>query len=149
MSIRAYTKNDLSVILDIYGRSKLDELKFENKVFTLLPLEQDEVRLSGLMESNIYVYQEQDHVAAYGAIFGNEIRALFVHPDTRGKGVGKKLLGFLLSLIKGEPYLYVVGSNQPAKYLYQLYGFSVTETFETTYNKTGVIAQKMVRSVLT
>ncbi len=38
MRIRGYTEVDLAAILDIYGRSKLDELKFEDKTFTLLPL---------------------------------------------------------------------------------------------------------------
>ena len=143
MSIRAYKQNDLAAIFDIYNRSKIDELKFEDKVFTLLPLEEDDVRLNGLMESEIYVHQEQGEILGFGAICGNEIRALFVPPEHRGKGVGKKLLEFLLSNIQGQPCLYVASTNQPAKYLYQRCGFSVTDTFETTYNQVSVIAQKM------
>lgn len=149
MSIRAYIQDaDLHAIFDIYDRSKLDELNFEDQIFTLLPLKDDEARLSGLMESDIYVYQDHNCISGYGAVCGNEIRALFVHPKFRGKGVGKKVLEFLLSLIQGQPCLFVASSNQPAKNLYQLYGFSVTETFETTYNHKPVIAQKMVRAVL-
>lgn len=144
MSIRTYTQDDLAAIFDIYSRSKLDELKFEDKVFTLLPLEEDDVRLNGLMESDIYVHQEQGKTLGFGANCGNEIRALFVPPEHRGKGIGKELLEFLLSNIQGQPYLYVASTNQPAKYLYNRYGFSVTETFETTYNQVPVIAQKMV-----
>lgn len=143
MNIRAYTQNDLVTIFYIYDRSKLDELKFEDKVFSLLPLQEDEVRLSGLMESEIYVYQESGQILGFGAICGNEIRALFVHPEHRGKGIGKSLFEFLLSNIQGQPCLYVASTNQPAKYLYQQYGFSVTDTFETTYNQVSVIAQKM------
>ncbi|MBQ4880296.1 GNAT family N-acetyltransferase [Pseudoalteromonas luteoviolacea] len=145
MNIRAYTQNDLASIFDIYRRSKLDELKFEEKVFTLLPLEEDKERLRGLMESQIYVYQEQGQILGFGANCGHEIRALFVAPKHRGKGVGKALFEFLLSNIHGQPCLYVASTNQPAKYLYHEYGFSVTETFETTYNQVSVIAQKMVR----
>ena len=145
MNIRVYTQNDLAAISDIYNRSKLDELKFEDKVFTLLPLEEDDVRLNGLMESEIYVHQEQGQILGFGAVCGNEIRALFVLPECRGQGVGKKLLEFLLSNIQGQPCLYVVSTNQPAKYLYKRYGFNVTDTFETTYNQIAVIAQKMVR----
>lgn len=95
------------------------------------------------MESEIFVYQEQDCVVAYGAYLGNEIRALFVHPDFRNKGIGNKLLIFLLSQIEGMACLYVAASNQPAKDLYQRYGFSVVDSFVTTYNKAPVIAEKM------
>jgi putative acetyltransferase len=144
MNIRPYTQNDLAAIFDIYSHSKLDELKFEDREFTLLPLEMDDVRLSGLMESEIYVYQEQGAIFGFGAVCVNEIRALFVLPEHRGKGVGKKLLEFLLSHIKDQACLYVASTNQPAKYLYQRYGFSVADTFETTYNQVPVMAQKMV-----
>ncbi|MBX2857845.1 MAG: hypothetical protein KTR17_04210, partial [Cellvibrionaceae bacterium] len=58
-------------------------------------------------------------------------------------------LEFLLAYIKGAhiqglPCLYVASSNRPAKSLYKRYGFTVTETFETTYNQKPVIAEKMV-----
>lgn len=145
MNIRAYTQNDLAAIFDIYSRSKLDELKFEDKEFTLLPLEKDDVRLSGLMESEIYVYQEKGAIVGFGAVYVNEIRALFVLPEDRGKGVGKKLLECLLSHIKDQAFLYVASTNQPAKYLYQRYGFSVVDTFETTYGQVPVVVQKMAR----
>lgn len=56
MSIRAYTQTDLPEIFDIYNRSKLDELKFEETLFTLLPLEKDAIRLSGLLEAKMYLY---------------------------------------------------------------------------------------------
>jgi putative acetyltransferase len=137
-------QEDLSAIFEIYDQSKLDELKYETSTFSLLPLEKDEIRLSKLMEADIYVYQEQERICAYGAVCGNEIRALFVHPEFRGKEIGKKLLEFMLSLIQGQPCLYVARSNHLAKCLYAGYGFKVTETFETIYNQQPVIAQKMV-----
>jgi hypothetical protein len=44
--------------LEIYSSSKLDELRFEKKKFDLLPLENDETRLSALKESEICVYDD-------------------------------------------------------------------------------------------
>ncbi len=144
MNIQTFKQNDLAAIVDIYDRSKLDELKSEDKPFTLLPLHKDDLRFSGLMASEIYVYQDQGRILGFGAINGNEIRALFVHPEHRAKGIGLCMLEFLLACVESEPYLYVVSTNQPAKSLYQRYGFNVVDTFESTYNQIPVIVQKMV-----
>lgn len=100
------------------------------------------------MESDIYVYQQSQTngqiMMAYGAVYQSEIRPLFVHPEHRGKGVGKALLEYLLLCIKGEVCLYVAKSNHEAKALYGTYGFKVTDEFETQYNGVAVMANKMV-----
>ena len=143
MSIREYSSSNQRAIFDIYNLSKLDEQRFEDNTFSLQPLEEDKVRLQGLMESEIYVYQEHNRIVAYGAYLEKEIRALFVHPVFRSKGIGNKLMRFLLSCINEKAYLYVAASNQPAKILYQQYGFRVTDRFLSTYNKEPVIVEKM------
>jgi len=145
MSIRSFSDDDFSTILDIYAQSKLDELRFEKMEFELLPLENDENRLTQLKESDIYVYEDEG-VIGYGALFGSEIRALFVCPSARGKGIGKSLLEFLLLKVTGTANLYVAKTNIPAKQLYKNYGFKVTDEFETNYNGIPVFANKMVRA---
>ena len=143
MRIRSFDESDFPAILDIYAKSKLDELVYERREFVLLPLEDDERRLAQLRESDVHVC-EDNGVIAYGALFASEIRALFVHPDYRGKGLGKLLLMHLLSMIEGPAVLYVAKTNAPAKNLYEKFGFKVTEEFETTYNRVPVLANKMV-----
>lgn len=143
MTIRRFTEDDYPAILDIYSKSKLDELRFEKSEFELLPLENDEKRLTQIRESDIYLYDEAG-VIAYGALFGSEIRALFVHPNHRGKGVGKSLLEFLLSKVTGSAHLYVAKTNKPAKTFYTNYGFRVVDEFQTTYNGKPVFANKML-----
>jgi len=145
MSIRPFHENDFAAILEIYAKSKLDELNYERREFVLLPLEQDHKRLAELQESDIYVCEDKG-VVGYGALFGSEIRALFVLPSCRGKGVGKLLLKHLLSCIGKSAVLYVAKSNVPAKSLYESFGFKVTEEFETKYNCVPVLANKMVRA---
>ncbi len=146
MPIRAYHTDDFTAICDIYNRSKLDELKYETFAYSLLALQSDTLRFDKLFESEIYVYQENKRIAAYGAICATEIRALFVHPDFRRNGIGKQVLAFLLGLKQGPISLFVARSNYPAKSLYAQYGFKVTQTFETHYNQQPVVAQKMVLS---
>ena len=146
MNIRPFKYSDLPAILDIYSNSKLDELINEKNKFSLLPLMEDKKRFAELMESDIYVYEE-NAVVGYCAIFGNEIRALFVHPNRRKKGLGKLLLEHLLSLINGPAVLYVAKSNCVAKEVYKKYGFKVTGEFVATYNKESVLANEMVRNM--
>ncbi len=142
--IRPANKTDFPAIKAIYNLSKLDELANEPITFTLLPLEQDKKRLSQLLESNIYVYEDGE-VLGYGALFKNEIRALFVHPNARRKSIGKQILTHLLKDTKDDVSLYVAKSNHLAKKLYQQYGFEIRKEFETTYNNVSVLANKMTR----
>ncbi|OUR63725.1 hypothetical protein A9Q74_00040 [Colwellia sp. 39_35_sub15_T18] len=142
MSIREYSNNDYSSLLDIYTNSKLDELRYEHAKFELLPLDKDETRFAQIHESNVYVYDSKN-IVAFCAYHGSEIRALFVRPEARGKGVGIKLLEFMLAHIMGSATLYVAASNYPAIRLYQKYGFDITSRFQTTYNGVAVLANKM------
>lgn len=145
-SIRQFREEDFTAVSEIYSQSKLDELRFEEQSFILLPIESDKERLAALMESDIYVFGE-DNIAGYLAIHCMEIRALFVHPDSRGKGIGKQLLEYALALVKGKAILYVAKNNTPAKALYRSYGFSVVEEFETEYNGVPILANKMARYI--
>jgi putative acetyltransferase len=144
MNIRRFKKDDYQAILDVYAASKLDELCNEKAAFELLPLEKDTKRLKRLLESDIYVCEE-DHIIGYAAHCGSEISALFVHPKGREKGIGKGLLEFVLSIIKGPAELYVAKSNTSAKELYQKYDFKIVEEFETDYNGVPVLANKMAQ----
>ena len=142
MNVRPFQSGDLKFVADIYALSKLDELRFEDEKFELLPLAQDEKRLGELLESQIYICELGD-ILGYGAVYGSEIRSLFVHPNARGRGVGGKLLEYMLSTITFPAHLYVVKSNAPAKALYERYGFAVTGEFETSYNGKPVVGNEM------
>lgn len=146
MTIRKFKESDLPAIYDIYAQSKLDELSFEEREFKLLPLEDDTKRLPQFEESEIFVY-DKDGIGGYAALYNSEIRALFVHPTSRGKGIGKLLLEFMLSKIKGKANLFVAKTNHPAKKLYEAYGFEVINEFETEYNGVPVYANEMVRAI--
>ena len=142
-NIRSATPDDLTEILNIYASSKLDELRYEEKEFNLLPLDKDPKRWDEFEESNAYVY-DVGSVLGYGAICGGEIRALYVSPSARGKGVGKALLEYFLERMSGNVILYIAVSNVPAKGLYEKYGFEVVEEFKTHYNGVSVLAAKMM-----
>ena len=146
MKIRQYSTADYSAVLAVYSSAKLDELKYEQAEFELLPLDKDEIRYTQLFESDIFVYGDKD-ILAFCALCGSEIRALFVHPKARGQGIGIKLLEFMLDKINADASLYVAASNFPAITLYQRYGFKTSFSFTTTYNETAVVANKMERQL--
>lgn len=148
MVIREYLESDFSNILAVYPTYILDELKYENTKFDLPPLDENELRCSLILGSEVYVYGDTE-IIAFCAINGSEIRALFVHPNARGKGIGAQLLEFMLSKMNGTVILHVVASNSPAITLYQKYGFKINSEFMTTYNKMNVLANKMERLAIT
>lgn len=143
MSIRSYKDSDLDAVLDIYRRSKLDELKFEVGDFELIPLNQDHRRWLKFKDSNVYVY-DRNGVVAYCALRENHIESIYVSPEERRKGIARKLLEFMLSKLKNDVSLNVAKNNLPAKSLYQEYGFEVENEFSTSYNGVAAIANKMV-----
>lgn len=143
MNIRVFQDRDYLDIVAIYNKSKMDELCLEVKAFILLPLEKDNKRLADLKESDIYVYDDGD-IRGFGALFENEIRALFVKPDSRGNRIGKSLLEYLLSQTNRPVNLFLVKTNKPAKQLYKSYGFEVVREFQTTYNGVSVCVNEMV-----
>lgn len=143
MNIRKYEKKDYKAIVNLYANAKLDEFKFENKAFTLIPLEDDKYRFKQLFESDIYVYDDKG-IKACGAIYNNEIRSLFVHNSVRGQGIGNKLLLFLLSQMDGTIELNVVKSNLPAIRLYEKYGFKFCSEYSVDYNNISVLVVKMI-----
>ncbi len=146
MIIRSYNKADFPDIATIYARSKLDELKFEDAPFTLLPLEQDKRRLKRFKSSTIFVAVDP-RIIGYGACIGNEIRALYVDPDARGCGAGTKILQYLLSYINSPARLCVAKSNTPAKNLYCKFGFTVVGEFKSSYNGKPVVVSEMAQPV--
>ena len=142
MKIRNYSNDDYSSIVSIYNVCKLDELQFEEEPFLLLPLEQDQQRLSATLESEIVVYEDEE-ILGYAAFFESELRALFVLPSDRGKGIGKALLAFVLSKVGEGVSLQVVKSNAPAVSLYLAYGFTITGESVVKYNNKSVLVCKM------
>lgn len=144
MHIRSFRKEDLPYLLNIYAKSKLDELRFEQKSFEFLPLDQDVRRWKKFEESEKYVYENSEgQILAYTAHFNSEIRHLFVLSNERGKGIGKSLLKFLLAKLDVPVNLYISKSNIPARDLYCSFGFKVIREFESDYNGQVVVVNEM------
>lgn len=74
----------------------------------------DEINLAGVVVVN--------QTGMSGYIPENILVYIATRKDTRGKGIGKKLMETVISTAKGDIALHVEANN-PAKKLYEKYGF--------------------------
>jgi len=125
--IRAYTDNDFSAIEAIYLRCKPREFANEQVEITIVPLQDDPVRLEEFQASDIYVY-EQDVVVAFATITDNHIGWLYVLPEYHRQGIGAALLSFIIQQFEGQLVtLATTRSNHAALSLYAKYRFDIIQ----------------------
>jgi ribosomal protein S18 acetylase RimI-like enzyme len=79
----------------------------------------------------------------FAALFDGQLRALFVHGDGRGRGVGQALLEAALARVPGGLSLHVAESNLNARHFYERRGFTVTGQANRQYNGTDISYVKM------
>ena len=140
--VRQFNQEDLADICRIYIDAKRDELANEGKVVDIVPLEDDAVILAAFRESEVIVC-EHGGVMGFAAMFDGQLRALFVHREARGRGVGHALLNAALARAPGGLSLHVAESNLNARQFYERSGFTVTGMENRHYNGTDISYVKM------
>ena len=128
MPIRRYQKSDFNRLADIYDASRPDEFYAEQGDFTFVPWAENNYMMTIFKGSEIYVYEEES-ILGFCGFTGEHINWFFVHPDSRGQGIGDKLMTYLLTKLKRGATLSVWKSNERAKSLYKKHGFLVYKEF--------------------
>lgn len=141
--IRPFENRDKKAVIEIYNAAKLDELENEEVEFQLVPLEHDSKRNELIFNSNIAIY-DSGQAAGFVAYFDGCINGLYVHPKSRGQGIGRLLLDSAVSALGGNAYLQVTCSNSVAVNLYSQFGFKAVSQYEAEYNGLKVAVNKMV-----
>lgn len=144
MTVRHYEQTDFPAVCRVYIDAKRDELKSELGIFDFTPLDKDAVILAAFEESDVIVY-ENERVVGFAASFDGQLRALFVHSEARGKGVGQALLSTVLASASEGVLLHVAKSNSGAIRFYEKNGFSVVEEAIRKYSGIDVVYAKMRR----
>jgi putative acetyltransferase len=147
MVVRDFTELDFPAVCRIYIDAKRDELQFESGEFEITPLDQDAVILAAFKESTVFIFEDKG-VLGFAALHDNQLRALFVRRDVRGKGVGQALLDAALSMNTAGIVLNVARSNMGARKFYLRNGFSVTGEADRTYNDKAITYIQMKSSSL-
>ncbi|MDQ1921240.1 GNAT family N-acetyltransferase [Massilia pseudoviolaceinigra] len=144
--MRDFTELDFPAVCSIYIEAKSDELQFENDDFEITPLDKDAVILAAFQESVVLIVEDRE-VLGFAAMYGNQLRAMFVRRDVRGKGAGQALLDAARSRIDREMVLNVAKSNLGAQRFYARNGFVATGEVAKLYHDTAVIYIQMTSSL--
>lgn len=123
MTVRRFSEADLQAVCRVYLDAKRDELQCERNDFEVTPMDQDSVILTAFRESEVFVF-EHGEVLGFAALYGSQLRALFVRRDARGIGIGQALLNAVLATGCKEVLLNVSKSNAAARRFYRRNGFA-------------------------
>ena len=77
-----------------------------------------------LLQTDVYVYEEQNKIQGFVGISGTYIEGLFVWPEAQSRGIGKELLDFVKAIHKSL-HLSVCQKNSRAVAFYQRENFAV------------------------
>ncbi|MCZ4245863.1 acetyltransferase [Pedobacter punctiformis] len=99
-----------------------------------------------LHQVDLYCAVDDNQIIAFMGINEDMIQMLFVHPDARSKGVGKKLIEFAIDQ-KNITKVDVNEQNEQAVGFYERMGFSVSE--RSAYDASGkpypVLSMELVK----
>jgi putative acetyltransferase len=76
------------------------------------------------------IRDEKGHILGFLGTSAEKIEMLFIHPQSQGKGLGKALLQFAVSMLKRKS-VDVNEQNIQALGFYRQFGFTVTSRSET------------------
>ena len=122
MMIRPYDDGDLEQLLDVWHRASLLAHSFLSQDF--LENERQQIIELWLPIAETTVYEAEGRVVGFLSLIGNEVGAIFVDPDRRGRGVGRALM----DVARGSrPFLElnVFEANSIGRRFYDAYGFEV------------------------
>ena len=118
--IRRHRPEDVSALLEVWERASEVGHPFLDAGF--LAAERTAIRDVYLHRSETWLYEAEGEVVGYLALIGDEIGALFVHPDRHGQGIGRALVDHALEL-RGHLEVEVFSENAVGRRFYERYGF--------------------------
>lgn len=87
--IRKFIESDLEPVMRIWYEGNLEAHDFVNKEYW--DRNYNYVK-KAVMQSDVYIYESNGHVAGFVGMDGDYLQGLFVHKDFRGQGYGTRLI---------------------------------------------------------
>lgn len=127
-AIRKYCPSDWDAIQRIHDASRQNELKLAGLESAFLPLEVAAEREGLFNYPGIFVAEEEGIVVGFVACTEDELTWLYVDPAYTRRGIGRKLTEYALQQFPGIRYIEALVGNEPARALYESFGFELTGT---------------------
>ena len=118
--IRPYKESDCDAIIDVWFAASLLATPFLSEEF--LAAERESIRSIWLQKADTWVFVEDGQVVGFLSLVGNEVGAIFVHPEAQGQGIGRALMDHAAGL-HDELFLDVFEANAVGRRFYDRYGF--------------------------
>ncbi|MGK7915973.1 MAG: GNAT family N-acetyltransferase [Prochloraceae cyanobacterium] len=97
--------------------------------------ERDNIPKVYLPNAETWVAEQDDRAIGFISLLGNEVGAIFVHPNYHGQGIGHKLMDKAREL-RGELIVEVFAANDIGRNFYHKYGFELVE--QKVHEQTGL-----------
>ena len=115
----------------------------ENKKF-LVKVSQPNSLIEKSKNLLFYVYEKEGKILGTGAFDKGEIRTMFVDPEHQKKGIGQKILDFLIKQTKSKDCTKVwLGANPEAEGFYKKKGFRKIRE-DNEFNFRTIIMEKKI-----
>ncbi len=132
MSIRKYNDTDCEAVIEIWHAASKIATPFLSDEF--LTWEREQIREVWMPSAETWVFETEGTVQGFVSLIGNEVGAIFVHPTSQGRGIGRALMDHAARL-RDYLYLDVFKENAVDRRFYDRYGFRFQR--EHTHEETG------------
>ncbi|HEX6254491.1 MAG TPA: GNAT family N-acetyltransferase [Euzebyales bacterium] len=119
--IRPYVAADLESLLDVWYQASLIAHAFLPEEF--LAAEREDIADVWMPVAETIVYEDDGQVVGFLSLVGNEVGAIFVHPEHQGRGVGRALM-VRARAARPDLELDVFEANAIGRRFYDAYGFT-------------------------
>lgn len=127
ITIEPYDARYWKEICRIHDEARKIELQYASLEAAFLPLEAV-AEEEGLFEyKHVEVALLDGHAVGFCAYSEEELAWLYVLPEKMRTGIGRQLVAHALDTEKSLHYVETLFGNEPAKKLYESFGFSVKE----------------------
>ena len=149
MKIRRFRKQDSRKVSNMIRKTLMEVNIKDSPRFAIEELHREyspKELIKLIKEREIYIITEKDKIIATGGLEDNYICTVFVHPDYRGKGIGKIIMNYLENKIKDKGHSYSeLNSGPTALTFYKKLGYKkIKETF-VKGKKTSILMKKKLK----